>query len=122
MAARSLVAAVALAAAAASPALAQTAAAGAAVYQQRCQTCHTAPAGQAHGIGPNLAGVVGRKAGSTAFPYSDALKASGLVWDKATLDRFLAGPGKLAPGTRMIVSVPDPKQRADLVAYLASLK
>jgi cytochrome c len=107
---------------AAGPALAQDAAAGAAVFKQRCDTCHSAPPGQPHGIGPNLAGVVGRKAGATSFNYSQALKTSGLVWDKATLDRFLSGPGKAVPGTRMLVSVPDPKQRADLIAYLGGLK
>jgi cytochrome c len=111
-----------LAAAGAAPALAQDAAAGGALYAQRCQTCHAAPAGQPHGIGPNLAGVVGRKAASTAFPYSAALKASGLTWDKATLETFLTGPSRMVPGTRMLISVPDPKARADLVAYLAGLR
>ena len=122
MGVRSTLLAAAPVAAAASPAMAQNAAAGAVVFQQRCQVCHAAPQGQPHGIGPNLAGVVGRKAASTAFPYTDALKASGLTWDKATLDRFLTAPGKLVPGTRMFVSVADPKERGDLVAYLASLK
>ena len=117
-----LVALAVMASAAAAPALAQDAAAGQAIYKQRCSTCHTAPPGQPHGIGPNLAGVVGRKAASTSFSYSDALKASGLTWDKATLDRFLSGPSKLVPGTRMVVSVADPKDRGALIAYLAGQK
>jgi cytochrome c len=73
-------------------------------------------------MAPNLYGVVGRKAASTAFGYSAALKASGLTWDPATLDRFLTSPMKLVPGTRMLIPVSDPKQRADLIAYLGSLK
>lgn len=110
------------AAAAASPALAQDAAAGAAAFKARCSTCHTVAPGQAPGMAPNLYGVVGRKAASTAFNYSPALKASGLTWDRATLDKFLTSPMKMVPGTRMVISTADPKQRADLIAYLASLK
>jgi cytochrome c len=102
------------------PAMAQ-APDGGTLFKQRCQMCHVSTAGQPAGIGPNLAGVVGRKAASTAYNYSDALKASGLKWDKATLDKFLSGPGVLVPGTKMPVSVSDPAQRAAIVAYLATL-
>ena len=109
-------------AAAAGPALAQDAAAGGAFFKQRCQTCHTVTPGQAPSLAPNLFGVVGRKAASTPFGYSTALKASGLTWDKATLDIFLTSPMKMVPGARMLIPVSDPKQRADLIAYLASLK
>ncbi len=109
--------------AAASTADAQSAP-GEQTFRQRCQACHTiAPGGKAGPIGPNLRGVVGRKAASTAFTgYSPALKASKLVWSKAKLDKFLAAPRTLVPGTRMVVSISDPKQRADLIAYLASLR
>lgn len=117
-----LAAAVVVLAAPAARALAQDAAAGGAVFKQRCSACHTPPQGQAHGVGPNLVGVVGRKAGSTAYDYSAALKGSGLTWSRGNLDQFLSGPMKMVPGTRMLVSVPDAKQRADLVTYLASLK
>lgn len=109
----------ALLGATAAPAFAQDAAAGGADFKQRCQTCH---AGPPNAIAPNLAGVVGRKAASTSFTYSSALKASGLTWSPATLDRFLASPAKTVPGTRMLVSTPDAKQRANLIAYLATLK
>lgn len=108
--------------AAAAPAMAQNAEAGAVVFKQRCSTCHTATPGQRHGVGPNLAGLAGRRAASGDFNYSTALRNSGLTWDAATLDRFLAGPSKLVPGTRMLIPVPDPKQRADLIAYLGTLK
>lgn len=117
-----LVALAVVASAAAAPALAQDVAAGQTIYKQRCAACHTAPPGQPHGVGPSLAGVVGRKAGSSNYSYSDALKASGLTFDKATLDKFLSGPSKLVPGTRMVISVADPKDRAALIAYLASQK
>jgi cytochrome c len=111
-----------LAATTAGPSWAQDTAAGEAIFKTRCQSCHTAAPGGAPGVGPNLSGLVGRKAASTAFSYSSALKASGLTWDRKTLDAFLTAPSQLVPGTRMVISVPDGKQRADLIAYLATLK
>jgi cytochrome c len=102
------------------PAFAQD---GATVFKQQCQACHVSAKDARPVLAPNLFGVAGRKAGTTAFTaYSPALKASGLVWDKANLDRFLAAPGKLVPGTRMVIAVPDAARRAALVAYLQSLK
>jgi cytochrome c2 len=93
-------------------------AAGAALFEDRCAMCHVAAGG---GQGPSLAGVFGRRAGSAAgFHYSPALKAAGVTWSAAELDRFLAGPGKAIPGTAMSVTLRDPRQRADLIAYLAS--
>lgn len=93
--------------------------AGEALFRQRCQVCHAVDAGKPSSVGPNLAGVVGRKAASTPFAYSAALKKSGVVWNRASLDRFLAGPAKMVPGTRMAVSVTDKAQRAALIEYLA---
>lgn len=103
---------------------AQTAPAnGETVFRQRCQACHTATAGQPSRIGPNLAGVVGRKAASApAFNYSPALKASGLTWTRANLDRYLSGPARMVPGTRMAVALTDNAQRAALITYLAARK
>ena len=101
---------------------AQDALAGAKLFQQRCQACHTVVAGQPATVGPNLAGVASRDAGSTGFAYSAALKKSGLKWDAATLDQFLAAPAKLVPGTTMPIATPDTKARADMVAYLGTLK
>ena len=96
---------------------------GETVFRQRCQACHTATAGQPSRIGPNLAGVVGRKAASApAFNYSAALKASGLTWTRANLDRFLQGPMRMVPGTRMAVALTDNTQRAALLNYLAAQK
>ena len=86
------------------------------VYE-RCEGCHSIERDR---IGPRHQGVVGRKAASIAgFAYSAAMKNSGLTWDEATLDRFLQGPTKLVPGTRMgFAGVPEERDRADLIAYL----
>lgn len=95
---------------------------GETLFRQRCQACHSASADKRSPLGPNLSGVVGRKAGSTDFRYSPALKASGLTWNRQTLDRFLAAPTKAVPGTRMVVAVPDGAQRSALIGYLQSRK
>lgn len=95
---------------------------GMAVYRQRCQACHGAPGAQPSPLGPKLAGVVGRAAASTPFAYSTALKASKIFWTRANLEKFLAGPTKMVPGTRMVMVVPDPAQRSALVGYLAKMK
>jgi cytochrome c len=64
-------------------------------------------------------GVYGRKAGSVAdFDYSPALRASGVVWEAASLDRWLSGPEAFIPGQRMGFSISDPSTRADIIAYL----
>ena len=92
---------------------------GAMLFQQRCAACHTVtPAGRAV-LAPNLAGLLNRKAASTAFNYSAALKASNLTWTRPNLDHFLAGPGQMVPGTRMVISVSDPAQRAAILNFLA---
>ncbi len=89
---------------------------GATLYAARCALCHAPDRVK---VGPPLGGVYGRKAGSVAgYPYTGALRGSGLTWDAATLDRWLAGPPALVPGTRMQISVPDTASRADIIAYL----
>jgi cytochrome c len=106
----------------ASGASAQTAemARGSAVYDDRCGGCHVI---DGVGQGPNLRGVVGRKAGTLAgFEFTPALKASRLTWTAVNLDRWLVGPQKLVPGTAMTATVPDPRERSDLIAYLAALR
>ena len=100
------------------PSVAQAPADGAQVFNM-CKGCHTLDKGGNAGIGPNLHGLYGRKAGSMpGYDYSPAMKTSGLTWDAATLDAFLAAPGKKVPGTKMPISVSDPAKRAALVAYL----
>lgn len=93
-----------------------------AVYAQ-CAACHSVEPGK-HGIGPSLHGVYGTKAGDIpGYAFSDKLKASGLTWDDATLDQWLAGPMKLVPGTRMTYAgMSDPAKRAEIIAYLKTLK
>ena len=88
-----------------------------------CVACHTVESGEASGAGPNLAGLVGRIAGSVDdYVYSDALKNSGLTWTVEELDAFLADPAAKVPGTTMAVgAVSDAEKRSAIVAYLASL-
>jgi cytochrome c len=93
---------------------------GSAVYDDRCSGCHVIGG---VGQGPNLQGVINRKAGAVAgFDYTPALKKSGLVWTMANLDLWLRGPQKLVPGTAMTVEVPDAAERRELIAYLAALR
>ena len=85
-----------------------------------CMGCHSL---DDNDVGPMHRGVVGRKAGSVPdYAYSAALKASGIVWDPASLDRWLSNPQKLVPGAKMFYSVPDAQSRADIIAYLATQK
>lgn len=104
------------------PASAYAADAGETLFKQRCAMCHKVSPDKVAGIGPNVRGVVGRPAASTEFNYSPALKKAKLKWDAKTLDAFLTAPGKVVPGTRMVVSLPDPKQRAAVIAYLSKQK
>ena len=88
-----------------------------------CSSCHVAYPDEPSAAGPNLHGVVGREAGSLDdFAYSEALDASDMVWDAATLDGYLADPAATVPGTIMISgAVEDPDRRAAIIAYLESL-
>jgi cytochrome c len=85
-----------------------------------CRACHTVQAG-VNNVGPSLAGLIGRKAGAgDDFRYSPAMKRSGLTWDATTLGAFIANPQGVVPGNRMpYAGMPDAKDVADLVAYLA---
>jgi cytochrome c len=91
---------------------------GAKVYE-RCAACHSLAVDRA---GPRHCGLIGRKAGSLAgFEYSPAMKRSGITWNARTLDRFLAAPLKVVPGTAMgYDGVKDPVERADLIAWLVA--
>jgi glucose/arabinose dehydrogenase len=105
------------------PVFAGDAAAGRSVFQQQCSICHTAARGDHGGAqGPSLIGVFGRRAaGDSTFSYTQALRDARLTWDAATLDRFLASPSTIVPGTAMPVAVADHAQRGNLIAYFASL-
>ena len=93
---------------------------GALLFQQRCAACHAVTPGARTVLAPNLAGVLNRKVASTAFNYSPALKASNLTWTRANLDRFLQGPGQMVPGTRMVITISDPAQRAAVLNFITT--
>lgn len=83
----------------------------------RCQACHALAADR---VGPRHCGLFGRLAGSVpGFAYSEAMKKSRIVWNDKTLDHFLSAPLAMVPGSSMTYDgVPDPRERADLLAYL----
>ena len=83
----------------------------------RCVACHSLATDR---VGPRHCGLVGRLAGTVpGFAYSQAMKDSKIVWDEKTLDRFLAAPLKVVPGTTMTYDgIADPRDRIDLITYL----
>jgi cytochrome c len=93
---------------------------GAAVFRQ-CQTCHVKEVG-VNKVGPSLAGIVGRPAGTIpGFRYSEANKGSGITWTEQELYVYLEDPKAKIPGTIMaFVGIKDSQKRADLIAYLKS--
>lgn len=97
---------------------------GDALVHQVCTSCHALNERASDGVGPNLAGVVGRSvAGMPGYAYSPPLKARhDHVWSDQALSDWLTSPARFAPGTRMsLVGLPDPTQRADIIAYLHTL-
>ena len=97
---------------------------GKATFNTMCGVCHSVQKSGGPAEGPNLIGVVGRPAGSQPdfHKYSEALKASELIWSAETLDQFLVNPMAMVPGTLMPMLIPDDKTRADVVGYLSTLK
>lgn len=90
---------------------------------QVCMACHTVSDDGADGMGPNLRGVVGRKAGTKdGFAYSDAVKNSKITWTPAEIDSWLTDPGAKVPGTQMYQAVADPAERQAIILYLQTLK
>ncbi len=101
---------------------AQDAEAGKAVFN-KCKACHSVEAGK-NMVGPSLAGIAGRKAGTGAgFNYSDAMKAYGKEWDDKALDAYIADPKTAVAGNKMVfVGIKDEADRKNLIAYLKTLK
>jgi cytochrome c len=90
----------------------------------RCKVCHSLTSDGGNRVGPNLFGVVGRRAGTLAgYSYSAAMKNSGLVWSQDILAKYLMSPSTVVPGTKMTFGGFQQQQRAtDVAAYLATLK
>ena len=101
-------------------AMAQGDAAAGATAFARCRACHLFDDTGRHRVGPNLAGVFGRTAGTVAdFPrYTDNMKASGIVWSDDTLNTWLSGPKEMVEGTTMKMVVSDEAMRANIIAFL----
>ena len=86
----------------------------------RCSNCHEVGPGARNGFGPQLNGIVGRKAGSApAYAYSAALKKAGFVWNEQNLIAFIRDSEKVVPGNKMrFLSFMSEKQASEIVAYL----
>jgi cytochrome c len=92
---------------------------GESLFNSRCRACHAA---DRDASGPRIRGVFGRTAGAVAgFRYSSAMARAGTVWNDETLDAFLAAPAKAIPGGAKSSGVADPRDRADIIAYLKTL-
>lgn len=90
------------------------------IYESRCIACHSPDANR---VGPMHRGVFGRKAGSLPdYSYSRALRGAEVIWDDTTLDKWLTNPQAFLPGQKMNFKVAKPEDRADIIAYLKSLK
>jgi cytochrome c len=86
---------------------------------RKCEACHALESGVTK-IGPHLAGLFGRKAGTVdGFAYSTALKNSGIVWEEKTLDEYVASPSKMVKGGKMVFAgIAKPEDRENLIAFL----
>jgi cytochrome c2 len=92
------------------------------IFREQCGLCHSAGPGDGEaGQGPPLAGLIGRKVGGDpTFSYTPELKAVATPWTVESLDKFLNDPQAAVPGTAMPISLTDPVERGDVVAYLAT--
>ena len=109
----------------ATSAIAADLAAGEKVFK-KCKACHTAKKGGKHKVGPNLFGVVGRKAGSTSYKRYKGMKGADWTWDEKLLSEYLTNPKKFTKGrtgkaSSMTFKLKKKSQQADVIAYLKSL-
>jgi cytochrome c len=100
------------------------AARGKVTFMRQCSACHSAIANTRDSVGPNLFGIMGRKAGGKPrYVYSDAMKGSGIVWNDASLKAFVMNPNAVVPASNMMFTgINSPTQADDVVAYLATLQ
>ncbi len=93
--------------------------AGAKVFK-KCQACHSIVAADGNKIGPNLHGVIGRTSGTQeGFNYSDAMKSAAIVWDEATIEKYLRDPKGFVPKNKMaFVGLKKDSDLANVLAYL----
>ena len=102
-------------------AAAQDAAAGEKVFDAKCKVCHMPPEKAKNLVGPSLAGVVGRKAGTApGYHYSEANEKSGITWTEAELKKYLKDPKAVVPGTKMVF--PGLQSETDIDNVIAYLK
>jgi cytochrome c len=100
-------------------------AAAKALATNHCAACHTFGKGEPPGQGPNLFGLIGRKAGSAeGFTYSEGFRKAmeGKTWDAKLLDRWLTDTQAVAPGNGMTYFQDDAAKRRKLIRYLETLK
>ena len=118
---RSVLAALLLTGAPVAPALAEGDPANGEKVFRRCIACHVIDQ-ETNRLGPHLVGVYGRQAGAVdGYNYTQGLADADFVWDDATLDPWLADPKAVIPGTRMVLKLAKPEDRADVIAYLKNL-
>jgi cytochrome c len=86
----------------------------------KCKICHQIGEGAKNAVGPELNGVIGRKAGTApGYNYSEANKSSGITWDEATFREYIKNPKAKIPGTKMIFAgLPKDTDIDNLLAYL----
>ena len=96
---------------------------GQAQFKEICATCHTSEPNK-NKIGPTLFGLIGRRSGSVpGFSYSEAMRNAGIVWDVASLDKYLADPKGVVPGNKMpYLGVKKPEARREIISYLSTLR
>ncbi|MDH5188149.1 MAG: c-type cytochrome [Rhodospirillaceae bacterium] len=95
------------------------------LFKKKCKSCHTYKDASKHGMGPSLFGVMGRKAGTVSGykRFSDGMKASGVVWDDASMDGLMANSTKFVEGGNMKgIKIKDAGDREKIIAYIKTLK
>ena len=99
--------------------------AGEGLFKKKCKSCHINKDNGKHGMGPNLFGVMGRKAGTVEGykKFSDGMKASGVVWDDASMDKIMVNSTKFVAGGKMKgIKIKDATDRKNITAYIKTLK